>query len=72
MPSYSPLNKGLKDQIRAKLAAAGVRADSKTAVLRLFVTSLEYQRIQNFPQHALQLVAEVCKMLRILFTSTKV
>ena len=58
-PSYSPLQKGLKDDIKTKLAKINARSDSKVAIIKLFMTSLEYQRIQNFPQHGLQLVAEV-------------
>ena len=60
LPSYSPIQKALKEEVKSKLAAAGVRTDAKISVVKLFLSSLEYQRIQNFPQHALQLVAEVC------------
>ena len=58
-PSYSQLQKGLKDDIKSKLAKVNARTDSKVVIIKLFLTSLEYQRIQNFPQHGLQLVAEV-------------
>merc|ERR1712150_366158 len=50
---------GLKDDIKTKLAKINARSDSKVAIIKLFMTSLEYQRIQNFPQHGLQLLAEV-------------
>ena len=60
LPSYSPIQKALKEEVKAKLTAAGIRTDSKISVVKLFLSSLEFQRIQNFPQHALQLVAEVC------------
>ena len=59
LPSYAQIQKALKDEIKSKLSAAGARTDSKVAVIKPFLSSLEYQRIQNFPQHALQLVAEV-------------
>ena len=59
LPSYSPIQKGLKEDVKSKLTAAGARTDAKISVIKLFLSSLEYQRIQNFPQHALQLVAEV-------------
>ena len=61
-PSYSPLQKGLKEDIKEKLAKANFRADSKVSVVKLFMSSLEYQGIQNFPQHSLQLVAEVLNL----------
>ena len=60
LPSYAPIQKGLKEELKSKLNAAGARPDNKLSVIKLFHSSLEYQRIQNFPQHALQLVAEVC------------
>ena len=63
LPSYSPLQKGVKEDIKTKLAKIGARSDSKVAVIKLFFSSLEYQRIQNFPQHGLQLVAEVRNQL---------
>ena len=62
-PSHSSLRKGLKEDIKEKLTKANIRTDSKVAVVKLFVSSLEYQRIQNFPQHGLQLVAEVLNLL---------
>ena len=63
LPSHSSLRKGLKEDIKEKLTKANIRTDSKVAVVKLFVSSLEYQRIQNFPQHGLQLVAEVLNLL---------
>lgn len=56
--SYADLPDSLKGTLEAKLRAAGVTADT-VVVLKFFLNSMEYTKIQNFPQHGLQFVAEV-------------
>lgn len=55
--SSSDLSDELKSEFAKKITATGQNVN--VAVLKFFVTSLEYQRIHNFPQHGLQFVAEV-------------
>ena len=52
-------SKALKDKIRGKLIANQATSTDNVFVIKLFLNSLEYQKIHNFPMHGLQLVAEV-------------
>jgi hypothetical protein len=57
-PSYSILSDNLKGELRTKMLKAGSAANN-VVVLKFYLNTLEYTRIQNFPQHGLQFVAEV-------------
>ena len=56
--SYSPITATLNTDINNKLSAVR-QSGSEVVVLKMFANNLEYQKIQNFPQHGLQFVAEV-------------
>ena len=65
--SFSDLSDNLKADLQTKMIEAGATGTTDAVVLKFFLNSLEYTRIQNFPQHGLQFVAEVSFMSYNLF-----
>ena len=59
--SYGDMSPSLKLEITEKLnkLPGTPNVNSNVVVLRFFLNSMEYQMIQNFPQHGLQFLAEV-------------
>lgn len=59
--SYGEISDSLKTEINDKLntQAGGPLVNLNVIVMKFYLNSMEYQKIQNFPQHGLQFVAEV-------------
>ena len=56
--AYQPISQSLKVELDRKATEVG-QVRQEFAILNIFVNSLEYEQVRNFPLHGLQFLAEV-------------